>query len=200
MKNQVINLDESEVREVWPIPVIDIGCWTFTMEACLLTGELEKAVRSVFKTFPEVIQHALTFTPTCGGWADRARFWQTVLNLALPPKQYHAAMREFLAHYVKVVRKRQGGLDQYNLLSEQNFMREVDQFLCECYRKGAAGDSTPFVEDFETELKHLNEKANLSLEQDFDLPGIKRIYHLGCGAYEQGVKLRSALQKRRLPG
>lgn len=200
MKNQVINLDESEVREVWPIPVIDTGCWTFTMEACLLTGELEKAVRSVFATFPEKIQHALTFTPNSGGWADRAQFWQTILKLTLPSEQYYAALRKILAHYAKVVRRRQRDLCQYNLPSDQDFMREVDQFLCECYRKGATGEPNPFAEDFETELKYLSEKANLSLEQGFDLPGIRLIYRLGRRAYEQGAKLRSAFQERRLPG
>ncbi len=151
MKNQVIDLDESEVREVWPVPVMHTGCWTFTMEACLLTGELEKAVCSVFITFPETIQHALTFNPSCGGWADRARFWQTVLKLSLPPEHYHATMRKFLAHYTWVLRRRRK-LCQYDLPSEQDFTREIGQFFCECYHKGAAEEANPFADDFETEL------------------------------------------------
>ena len=109
MENQrIIELDETQVRELYPVPVIHTGYWTFIMEACLLTGELESAERSVFATFPEVIQHALTFTPNIGGWADRAQLWQTVLKLALPPQQYHAAMQKILDHYAKVVRKRRG--------------------------------------------------------------------------------------------
>ncbi len=69
---KIIELDETQVRELYPVPVIHTGCWTFTMEACLLTGELAKAVSAVFAVFPEVIQHALTFTPENGAWADRA--------------------------------------------------------------------------------------------------------------------------------
>ncbi|WP_217959740.1 hypothetical protein [Acutalibacter muris] len=199
MKNQVIDLDESEVREVWPVPVMHTGCWTFTMEACLLTGELEKAVCSVFITFPETIQHALTFNPSCGGWADRARFWQTVLKLSLPPEHYHATMRKFLAHYTWVLRRRRK-LCQYDLPSEQGFMREVGQCLCEWYRMGAAGEPSPFMKDFETELRALSAQAGEPLEQAFDTPGIRRVYQLGRTAYEDGAKLRSAFQERRLPG
>lgn len=199
MKNQVIDLDESEVREVWPVPVMHTGCWTFTMEACLLTGELEKAVCSVFITFPETIQHALTFNPSCGGWADRARFWQTVLKLSLPPEHYHATMRKFLAHYTWVLRRRRK-LCQYDLPSEQDFTREIGQFFCECYHKGAAEEANPFADDFETELKELSIQANEPLEQGFDLPGIRLIYRLGREAYEQGAIWRAVLQERRLPG
>lgn len=202
MKNQVIDLDESEVREVWPIPVIDIGCWTFTMETCLLTGELEKTVRSVFTTFPEVIQHALTFTPESGGWVDRAKLWQTALKLALSPKQYHAALRKILAHYTKVVRRRQRELCQYDLPSEQDFMREVDQFLCECYRKGVAGEPNPFADDIKAESRALSVQTGIALDEAehlMDSSGVKLIYRLGRGTYEQGAKLRSTLQERRLP-
>ena len=64
---KIIELDETQVRELYHIPVVHIGCWTFTMEACLLTGELAKAVSAVFAVFPEVIQRALTFVPESGG-------------------------------------------------------------------------------------------------------------------------------------
>lgn len=200
MKNQVIDLDESEVRELWPIPVMHTGYWTFTMEACLLMGELGKAVSAVFVTFPEVVQYALTFAPESGGWADRAKLWQTVLKLALPSQQYHGAMRKILAHYARVLRKRQEQLRQYDLPSEQDFKRDVGQFLCEWYRMGAAGEPSPFMKDFETELQALSAQAGEPLERAFDTPVIRRVYQLGRTAYEDGAKLRSAFQERRLPG
>ncbi len=194
MENQrIIELDETQVRELYPVPAIHTGCWTFTMEACLLMGELEKTVRSVFKTFPETIQRALTFTPKSGGWADRARFWQTILKLSLPPEHYHAAMQKFLAHYARVVRKRQGKLCQYDLLSEQDFMREVERFLCDCYRMGAAGEPSPFAETFEAEARALSAKAGEPLEQVLDTPGVRLIYQLGCRTYADGAKLRCPL-------
>lgn len=188
-----IDLDETEVRELYPVPVILTGYWTFTMEACLLIGELGKAVRSVFAAFPEVVQHALTFSPESGGWADRAKLWRAVLKLALPPKQYHAAMQKLLAHYARVVRKRQGAPCQCALPSEQGFMREVGQFLCEFYRMGAAGEPSPFAESFEAEARALSAKADEPLEQAFDTPGVRRIYQLGRMVYEDGAKLRRQL-------
>ena len=192
-KTEIIDLDETQAREVFPIPVLKTGCWTFTMEACLLTGELGRAVRSVFANFPEAIQRALTFTPENGAWADRAKLWQTVLKLSLPSRQYHAAMQKFLAHYARVVRKRRVKLCQYDLPSEHDFMREIDQFLCECFRKGAAGEPSPFAEDFEAEARTLSAKANKSLEQVLDTPGVRLIYQLGCRTYADGAKLRCQL-------
>lgn len=193
---KIIELDETQVRELYPVPVIHTGCWTFTMEACLLEGELAKAVSAVFAVFPEVIQHALTFTPENGAWADRAKLWQAVLKLALPPRQYHAAMRRILAHYARVVRKRREKLRQYNLPSEQVFAREVGQFLCECYRMGAAGEPSPFAESFEAEARALSAKANEPLEQVLDTPGVRLIYQLGRKAYGDGAKLRCQLLGR----
>lgn len=190
---KIIELDETQVRELYPVPVIHTGCWTFTMEACLLIGELAKAVSAVFVTFPEVVQHALTFSPKSGGWADRAKLWQTVLKLALPPRQYYAAMQKFLAHYARVVRKRQGALCQYDLPSEQDFTREVGQFLCECCRMGAAGEPNPFAETFEAEARALSAKAGGPLEQVLDTPGVRLIYQLGCRAYADGAKWRCHL-------
>ncbi len=190
---KIMDLDENQYRDIHQIPVVHIGCWTFTMEACLLEGELGKAVRSVFAAFPEAIQRALTFSPKSGEWTDRAKLWQTVLKLALSPKQYHAAMQEILAHYARVVRKRQGKLCQYDLPSEQDFTREVGQFLCEYYQMGAAGEPSPFAETFEAEARTLSAKANASLERVLDTPGVRRIYRLGCKAYEDGAKLRCQL-------
>ena len=190
---KIIELDETQVRELYHIPAIHTGCWTFTMEACLLEGELGKAVRSVFAAFPEAIQRALTFTPENGAWADRARLWQTVLKLALPLRQYHAAMRRILAHYARVVRKRRGKLRQYNLPSEQDFAREVGQFLCECYRMGTAGEPSPFAVDFDAEVRELSAKAGGPLEQVLDTPGVRLIYQLGCRAYADGAKWRCHL-------
>lgn len=194
MENQrIIELDETQARELYRVPVIHAGYWGFTMEFCVLPGELGKVAKSVFATFPEVIQHALTFSPRCGGWADRAKLWQTVLKLASPPRQYHAAMRKILAHYTRVVRKRRGKLRQYNLPSEQDFLRKVGPFLCECFRKGAAGEPSPFAEDFEAEARTLSAKANEPLEQVLDTPGVRLIYQLGCRAYADGAKLRCQL-------
>lgn len=190
---KIIELDETQVRELYHIPVVHIGCWTFTMEACLLEGELAKAVSAVFAVFPEVIQHALTFVPESGEWTDRAKLWQTVLKLALPPRQYHAAMRRILAHYARVVRKRREKLRQYNLPSEQVFAREVGQFLCECYRMGTAGEPSPFAVDFDAEVRELSAKAGGPLEQVLDTPGVRLIYQLGCRAYADGAKWRCHL-------
>lgn len=190
---KIIDLDETQVRELYHIPVVHIGCWTFTMEACLLEGELGKAVRSVFAAFPEAIQRALTFSPKSGEWTDRAKLWQTVLKLALPPRQYYAAMQKFLAHYARVVRKRQGALCQYDLPSEQDFTREVGQFLCECYRMGTAGEPSPFAVDFDAEVRELSAKAGGPLEQVLDTPGVRLIYQLGCRAYADGAKWRCHL-------
>ena len=191
---KIIDLDETKFRELYPVPVLHTGYWVFTMEACLLAGELGKAVSAVFAVFPDAIQHALTFAPELGGWADRAKLWQTVLKLALPPKQYHAAMQKILAHYARVVRKRQGALCQCDLPSEQDFKREVGQVLCEWYRMGAAGEPSPFAETFEVEVPALSTKANEPLEQA--TPGVRRIYQLGCRAYEDGARLRRQLLER----
>ncbi len=177
---KIIELNETQVRELYPVPVVHTGCWSFTIEACLLEGELGKAVSGVFEKFPEVIQHALTFSPKSGGWTDRAKLRQTVLKLALPPRQYHAAMQKFLAHYARVLRKRQGKLCQYDLPSGQDFMREVERFLCECYRAGAAGEPGPFAETFEAEARALGAKSDEPLEQVLDTPGVRLIYQLGC--------------------
>lgn len=194
MENQkIIDIDKTQVRELCHAPVLHTGCWTFTMEACLLMGELGKAVSAVFEKFPQAIQRALTFTPESGGWADRARLWQTVLKLALPPRQYHAAMQKFLAHYARVLRKRRETLCQYDLPSEQDFMREVGQFLCECYRMGAAGDPSPFAETFEAEAQALSAKAGEPLEQVLDTPGVRFLYRFGCRTYADGAKLRYQL-------
>lgn len=193
---KTIDLDETQFREMLPVPAIHTGCWAFTMEASLLAGELEKAASSVFAAFPEVVQHALTFTPESGGWADRAKLWQSVLKLALSPRQYYAAMRKILAHYARVVRKRQGTLCQCDLPSEQDFKREVGQDLCEWYRMGAAGEPSPFAEDFEAEARALSAKANTPLEQVLDTPGVRLIYQLGCRAYEDGARLRRQLLER----
>ena len=65
-------------------------------------------------------------------------------------------MQKILGHYARVVRKRK--LRQYDLPSEQNFMREVGQLLCECYRMGAAGEPIPFAGDFKAEPKEIARK------------------------------------------
>jgi len=156
-------------------------------------GELGEAVSVVFEKFPQAIQRALTFTPESGGWADRARLWQTVLKLALPPRHYHAAMQKFLAHYARVLRKRREALRQYDLPGEQDFMQEVGQFLCKCCRMGAAGEPSPFAETFEAETRALSAKTNAPLELVLDTPGVRLLYRLGCRTYADGAKLRCQL-------
>lgn len=190
---KIIDLDENQYRDIHQNPVVHIGCWTFTMEACLLMGELGEAVSVVFEKFPQAIQRALTFTPESGGWADRARLWQTVLKLALPPRHYHAAMQKFLAHYARVLRKRREALRQYDLPGEQDFMQEVGQFLCKCCRMGAAGEPSPFAETFEAETRALSAKTNAPLELVLDTPGVRLLYRLGCRTYADGAKLRCQL-------
>lgn len=90
-----------EVRRVWRVPALKPTYWGYTMEFCLMRDrEMEKAILAVFNTFPEPIQHSLTFTPKGpGAWLERARFWQREFKPTLPPKMYHAAMVKFISWY-----------------------------------------------------------------------------------------------------
>ena len=99
-----------EARKVWKVPVIKTDYWGWTMEACLLCGsDAGKAAVAVFETFPEPVQHTLTFCPQKPGeWVERARFWQAQFKPALPPKMYHDAMIKFISWYAHCLRMRKG--------------------------------------------------------------------------------------------
>lgn len=94
------------VQSAQKVPVIPCGYWLGTMEGCLLSGELNKSVKVIFDGFDEETKHALTFTPNAGEWATRARFWQEVLKVALPPAQYYAAIGAILGHYIRCIKMR----------------------------------------------------------------------------------------------
>ena len=101
------------IRRAWIAPVLKPTYWGSTMESCLMRDrEMERAVLAVFCTFPESVQHSLTFTAKGpGAWADRARFWQRELKPALQPKMYHAVMVEFIRWYARC-RKMQTGAER----------------------------------------------------------------------------------------
>lgn len=62
-----------EVRRVWRVPALKPTYWGYTMEFCLMRDrEMEKAILAVFNTFPEPIQHSLTFTPKGRGPGSNA--------------------------------------------------------------------------------------------------------------------------------
>lgn len=189
MDKSIIELDESQVREVIQVPVVNLGCWNFTMEACALCGELEKAVRPVFAAFPKVVRQALTFTPESGGWAGRARFWDTVLRLALPPKQYHQALQRLLRSY-----KRAAGIrnQQPQQEGEKKFEEEAGPFFLECYRLGASRGNRPFEQDFEAEARAMSLRTSIPLEQVMESHVLRLLFQMGNDAYEQGAKLRAA--------
>ena len=182
---EIITLDESQVRELYPIPVLNIGCWGFTMEGCLLTGERGKAVKSVFATFPSYIQHALTFSPESGGWADRARFWQAVLRPWLAPKQYHAAMQKFIRYYVRCMRRRP---KQPLEIEKLTFECIAGEYLCECYRCGVNGEGCP-VGSMDAELEDLSRETGKPVERLRHNTGLCHVIEMGQRAYEDGSKL-----------
>ena len=98
--------DGLQVRRVWSVPVIRCSYWGSTMEGCLFYEKKWKPLRDVFDSFPQETQHALTFTPKDGEWADRARFWQYQLRTAMEPKLYQEAMGILLRWYIHCVRMR----------------------------------------------------------------------------------------------
>ncbi|MDE6591059.1 MAG: hypothetical protein K2K53_12115 [Oscillospiraceae bacterium] len=95
-----------EIRRVWHGPMLKPTYWGNTMGFCLIHDrEMEKAILAVFLTFPEPVQHSLTFSPKGPGeWVERARFWQQRLMPALPSKMYHAAIVKFISWYVHCLR------------------------------------------------------------------------------------------------
>lgn len=83
---------------------INLGYWAWTMEATLsFPRGTREAVKSVFNTFDQETQRALTFTPdgTPGSWLARAKFWQRELRPYLTPEQYHVAMLTLLQWFVR---------------------------------------------------------------------------------------------------
>ena len=82
-----------QVVPVKAIPVIDIGYWSWTPEACLpFTREIRKSVEALFQTFDKDLQSSLTFCAKDGEWTERVKMWQEALKPALTTKQYSAAI------------------------------------------------------------------------------------------------------------
>lgn len=83
-----------EIVPIKAIPVVNIGYWSWTPEACLAFPKVpegtREAVKAVFQSFDEDTQHTLTFTPDY--FPERVRFWQRHLKPALTPEQYSAAI------------------------------------------------------------------------------------------------------------
>lgn len=94
------------VTVVRKLPIANVSYWPSTPESCIFYGDLRIAVRSVFLTFPEEIQHAMTFVPAKGKFAERVRLWQEALKPVLPPKQYHAAIQQIIQWSIGCVRRR----------------------------------------------------------------------------------------------
>lgn len=86
------------------LPILNVSYWPSTVESCILLGDVGKAACKVFLTFPEDVQHAMTFAPRRGEYADRIRLWQKALKPALPPKQYHEAIQKIIRWSIRCVR------------------------------------------------------------------------------------------------
>ena len=83
-----------EIVPIKAIPIVNIGYWSWTPEACLAFPKVpegtREAVKAVFQSFDEDTQHTLTFTPDY--FPERVRFWQRHLKPDLTPEQYSAAI------------------------------------------------------------------------------------------------------------
>jgi len=94
---------EMEVKTAVRIPVLTLGPrFLDSIEGCLIYNSDRKlygAVQSVFNSLPYEAKRKLIFTPSDGGFVDRARFWKYILRPALSPKQYHKAMLLILNGY-----------------------------------------------------------------------------------------------------
>lgn len=97
-----------KVQPIWKVPVLHIGYWGFTGEACILYEKEFRAVADVFDSFPEEVQHRLTFAPEDGEWGDRIRFWQDALRPALEPRLYYAAISRIIRWGIRCRRRRLG--------------------------------------------------------------------------------------------
>ena len=100
--------DAVKVQPILEIPVLRTGYWGFTGEACILYGKESKAVVEVFETFPEEVQHRLTFAPKDGEWADRVRFWQDALRPTLEPRLYYSVISRIIRWGIRYRRYRLG--------------------------------------------------------------------------------------------
>ena len=63
---------------------------------------------SVFETFPEDVQHRLTFAPKDGEWGDRIRFWQDALRPVLEPHLYYSVIFKLIRWGIRCRRYRLG--------------------------------------------------------------------------------------------
>lgn len=96
------------IKKMISIPVVQFGCWGFTMESCLWYKNEYQPIWDVFNRFDEKTQHALTFSPCDGEWAARIRFWQQRLRPVLEPRLYYRAMLELIQWSIRCVKRKNG--------------------------------------------------------------------------------------------
>ena len=100
---------DTGAKLVHAIPLLDLGYWCWTPEACLFYAKKWAPVKEVFGTLPEWKQHELTFAPEAeaGAYLERVRFWQQQLQPELLPEVYHAAMIVLIQWARRNVERRQ---------------------------------------------------------------------------------------------
>lgn len=87
-----------KVQPVKTVSLIDFGYWSWTPEALLSYPKhpsgIREAVKAVFYSFDDEMQHRLTFGPGDypGALVERAKFWQEALKPNLTREQYSAAI------------------------------------------------------------------------------------------------------------
>lgn len=98
----------AQIKKIWQFPVVNIGYWGFTLEACIFQEDYRFAIMHAFNNFDEETQKACTFVPAVGEWGNRVRLWQEALRPVLPPKDYHNAIQTLIWYGIHCVRMRKG--------------------------------------------------------------------------------------------
>ena len=97
------------MKPVRTVPVIDIGYWSWTPEACLTYPDgVRDAVKAIFYSFNGQLQRSLTFAPDDGEWVERVRMWQTALKPVLTQEQYSATILKILDWAIRCKQRRLG--------------------------------------------------------------------------------------------
>ena len=90
-----------------PVPVVRCSYWLNSVEAGIFfdaQAEIYRTVKQVFCALDESTQHALTFSPRPGEYAQRAKFWKEQLKSALTPVQYMTAMQALFDWFKHCIR------------------------------------------------------------------------------------------------
>lgn len=90
-----------------PVPVIRCSCWLNSVEAGIFfdaPAEIYRTVKQAFAALDKTTQHALTFSPKPGEYAQRAKFWKGQLKPALTPVQYMTAMQALFDWFKHCIR------------------------------------------------------------------------------------------------